>query len=96
MRARGTNRKSALACRTESVIAFFQMRGTRDKFPAPVTAPEARSDAFIERDYRYVADSYQRTKHHLPKSMRKFGIGDKVRVVGIRSSLRSGCKENVF
>jgi len=54
MRARGTNRKSALACRTESVIAFFQMRGTRDKFPAPVTAPEARSDAFIERDYRNV------------------------------------------
>jgi len=52
MRARGASRKSALACRTGSTIKFSQIWEARDKFLAPVTVPEARSTAFIERAYR--------------------------------------------
>jgi hypothetical protein len=44
------NRKSALACRTKSVVRIAKI-GMGDKLLAPATVPQARSTAFIEPAY---------------------------------------------
>jgi hypothetical protein len=87
MRARGASRKSALACRTGSTIKFSQIWEARDKFLAPVTVPEARSTAFIERAYRY---GIEVTPKKLGNCCPNFIVKWKTRQFAMRTTFEKG------